>query len=68
MMVLSALETFVTRLVQLLVTASRPTSFHLLLAGIDGSALERLLDEVGLGLVSVGGETSRVVQTFCSIV
>ena len=39
-MVLSALETFVTRLVQLLVTASRPTSFHLLLAGVDGSALE----------------------------
>ena len=68
MMVLSTLETFVTRLVQLLVTASRPTSFHLLLTGVNGSALEGLLDKVGLVLVSIGGETSRVVQTFCSIV
>ena len=67
MMVLSALESLVARLVQLLVPAARASSLHLLLAGVDGSALEGLFDEVGLVLVSIGGETSRVVQTFCSI-
>ena len=67
MMVPSALESFVARLVQLLMPAARASSLHLLLAGVDGSALEGLFDEVGLVLVSIGGETSRVVQTFCSI-